>query len=176
MSARKEDIFFVTPSGISLRDMTPESIVIVERDNTFSQGKVPSKEFGIHRSIFNKRDDVNVVCHVHGSYIIAASTLLEDGPNSLPPLTSGFSFLAYPLPLLPFYVPGSPELAQEIDKYFTNNKLRALLLRNHGLLAVGKNMSEALNVAEEVDEAARVYVLTSGKGSRIPENLVPRIS
>ncbi len=130
--------FLVTPSGISLRDITAESIVTVGSDGSISHGGNPSKDFTMHRHIFKERDDIKAVCHVHGGHIIAASTILETGPNSLPPLTPGFTCLAYPLPMLPFLLPGSSELSEAVGQYFANRKLRALLLRNHGLITVGK--------------------------------------
>ncbi|MBW1850720.1 MAG: class II aldolase/adducin family protein [Deltaproteobacteria bacterium] len=176
VSARIKNKFLVTPSGISLRDITAESIVTVECDGGTPHDTSPSKEFSMHRLIFDQRDDVNIVCHVHGSHIIAASTILEPGPSSLPPLTPGFVLFAYPLPLIPFYIPGSPELAETVARYFKNRKLRALLLKNHGLITVGGNMAEALNVAEEVDEAAKIYFLTAGRGSKIGEDLISEIS
>ncbi len=175
VSVKIGDKFLVTPSGISLRDITPKSIVTVRSDGSIPQGGNPSKEFSMHRHIFNERDDVRAVCHVHGGHIIAASTILETGPNSLPPLTPGFTCFAYPLPMIPFFVPGSSKLAKAVGQYFANRNLRALLLKNHGLIAVGNNMIEALNIAEEVDEAAQVYVLTSGRASKIDEHLIPKI-
>jgi len=117
-----------------------------------------------------------VVCHVHGANIIAASMLLPTGRRSLPPLTPGFAAYAYPLPHAPFFVPGSPELAEAVRMAFSDPKLNALLLKNHGLITVGTTMAEALNVAEEVDETATIYLLAGGKGSVIPERDVPRIS
>ncbi len=175
VSARDKGNFLVTPSGISLRDITPGTIVSVGYDGSSQKGMAPSKEFHMHRRIFERRDDVNIVCHVHGSYIVAVSTILEVGPDSLPPLTPGFTFLAYPLPLVPFYVPGSPELSEAVEGYFSNRKLRALLLKNHGLITVGANMADALNIAEEVDEAAHVYILTHGRGTKIDKNLTSKI-
>ena len=176
VSAKNGDILMVTPSGVSMRDITPASLVTVEFSGNRLSGAAPSREFEMHRLIFQRRCDINVVCHVHGSYIVAASTILEPGPNSLPPLTPGFACLVYPMPLQPFHAPGSKALAEAVGQHFMNQRSRALLLKNHGLITVGHNMAEALNIAEEVDEAARIYVLTSGKGSRIDENLIQKIS
>lgn len=176
VSARDKDNFLVTPSGISLRNMTPEIVVSVGNDGSIQEGSSPSKEFHMHLHIFERREDVNVVCHIHGSHIVAASSILEVGSDSLPALTPGFTFFAYPLPLVPFFIPGSPELSEAVEKNFANQKLKALLLKNHGLITVGKNMAESLNIAEEVDEAAHIYMLTNGRGSKIDKDLTSKIS
>jgi ribulose-5-phosphate 4-epimerase/fuculose-1-phosphate aldolase len=175
VSVRIKDKFLVTPSGVSLRDVTAEFVVVIGSDGSLEHGKNPSKEFDMHRLILAKREDVNVVCHVHGGYIVAASSILETGPDSFPPLTPGFTYLAYPLPLLPFYVPGSPELADAVGQYFSNRKLNALLIKNHGLITVGVNMADAINIAEEIDEAAQIYVLTAGRASTIDKESVSKI-
>jgi len=61
VSARDKDKFMVTPSGFSLRDITPETVVSVERDGSIQNGNIPSKEFQMHRRIFERREDVNIV-------------------------------------------------------------------------------------------------------------------
>ena len=175
VSARFEDGFLVTPSGMSLRDVDCDSVMFVKGDSDVVQSAEVSKEFKMHLGIFNARPDVNVVCHVHGSYIVAASAILPPGPETLPPLAPGFAYFACPLPMLPFHVPGSAELAEAVGDEFRNSDRRALLLKNHGLRTVGATMAEALNIAEEVDEAAMVFVLTSGKASFISNGDIGRL-
>jgi ribulose-5-phosphate 4-epimerase/fuculose-1-phosphate aldolase len=111
-----------------------------------------------------------VVCHVHGSYITALSCLFDPGPDTLPPLCPGHVYYARPLPLLPFYIPGTPELAQEVANAFAAEDVLALLLQNHGLITVGRTLAEAINIAEEIDEAAMVYLHTGGRGRRLGED------
>ncbi len=175
VSARLGDKFLTTPSGICLRDMTQDTVVTVDSRGKSYQETPPSKEFPMHHRIFKVRSNVHVVCHVHSAHIVAVSTLLKPGPNSLPPMTPGFVYLAHPLALIPFHVPGSSELADIVEHHFSDKKQKALLLQNHGLITTGGTMVEALNIAEEIDEAAHVYVLTSGRGTLIPEKDVHSI-
>jgi len=168
VSVRLKDKFLVTPSGFSLRDVTEKTIVSVGRKTPHAGPLRPSKEFIMHLGIYQQQTDVDVVCHIHGACIVAASALFPPGPTSLPPLTPGHVFFAHPLPLLPFLLPGSRELADATSQAFSDKKLRALLLQNHGLVTVGKTMEEALNIAEEIDECAMVFVLTHGRAKEIP--------
>jgi len=179
VSMRFEDGFLVTPSGICLRDVTAETLLHVsatgaETPVTTADAPLPSKELNAHLAIFEVRPEVNVVCHVHGAPIVAVSCLFPPGPDSMPPLTPGFAYFTYPLPLVPYYIPGTAELAAAHRKGFANGKTRALLLQNHGLTVVGASCIEAMNMAEEVQENAEVYILTAGKASHIPEKMVVR--
>jgi ribulose-5-phosphate 4-epimerase/fuculose-1-phosphate aldolase len=45
VSARIKDKFLVTPSGVSLRDITADSVVVIGSDGSLEHGKDPSKEF-----------------------------------------------------------------------------------------------------------------------------------
>jgi ribulose-5-phosphate 4-epimerase/fuculose-1-phosphate aldolase len=170
VAMRYGEKILVTPSGYALRDMTVDDIVTIDNDGNVVSGKgKPSKEFAIHHGIFQLRPEVNVVCHVHGSHIIAASAMLTPGNNSLPSLTPGFVYFAYPMPMLPFLVPGTSKLADKACNEFRDNKKPALLLQNHGLITVGQTPAQALNIAEEINEAATIYVLSNGKANYISE-------
>ena len=173
MSVRAGDGFFLTPTGCSLRDMVPDMVVRVSPSGEVLEGGEPTKDAGMHIGILRTRPDVNVVCHVHGTYIVAATCLLDPGPDTLPALTPGFVAYAHPIPMIPFLVPGTQILAETVIKELS--KSRAVLLQNHGLVTVGKDFQEAINVAEEIDEAARIFVVTNGAAKAIPKNDLAKI-
>ena len=173
VAVRHADRVLVTPTGRSLGHLVPEDVVSVDLEGQPTDGGQPSKEAAMHLAIIRARPEANVVCHVHGPYIIAASCMLEPGADSLPPLTPGYVFYAYPMPMLPFAVPGSPELCDQVAEQVGEH--RAVLLQNHGLVTYGETAEEALNIAEEVDEAARVYVVSGGRARPIPPDLRKKI-
>lgn len=175
VAARCGPLIWLTPGGCSLRDIQPDRIAVLDEVGSHLQGARPTKEAGMHLRVLGTRPDIHVVLHVHGAPIIAASLLLEPGPSSLPALTPGFVFHAFPLPMLPFMVPGSPELASGVDKALSGPGSRAVMLQNHGLVTVGRDFDEALDIAEEIDEAARVFLLSQGRGPLICEGHILRI-
>jgi ribulose-5-phosphate 4-epimerase/fuculose-1-phosphate aldolase len=175
MAARAADTILLTPSGYSLRDVKSDMVAVLSNKGDVLQGMDPTKDADMHLNILRIRADVNVVCHVHGAFIIAASTLMEPGSNSLPPVTPGFVHYAYPLPMLPFMVPGTDKLARTVAKALSYKGSRAVLLQNHGLVTTGIDFEEALNIAEEIEEAARVVVLTEGKSRTIPAEEIDKI-
>lgn len=175
VAARRGNRIWLTPTGCSLRDVQPENITVVDVEGLLIQGEMPTKEANMHLGVLRARPDINVVFHLHGAYLIAASTLLDPGADSLPPLTPGFIYHAFPLPMLPFMVPGSADLTARVTEALSDNAACAVLLQNHGLVTIGKNFRQALNMAEEIDEAARVYVLTAGKAPPISDENIDRI-
>ena len=75
----------ITPSGVSLRDLTQENIIEVDIQGNLLNGKKnlkPSKEAPFHTSIYRIRDDVMAIAHVHPPFSTALS--LKDKP--FPPL------------------------------------------------------------------------------------------
>ncbi|MEJ2586379.1 MAG: class II aldolase/adducin family protein [Deltaproteobacteria bacterium] len=175
ISVRHKDGFLCTPSARSLRTVRPETVSVLNPRGQPVKGEAPTRELGMHLAVLAKRPDMEVVFHLHGAHIIAASTLLMPGPDSLPPLTPEFVFHAHPLPMLPFMVPGSRELREAASHSFSDTQTKALLLQNHGIITVGRDFEEALNVTEAVDEAARIYVLTQGNASLIPKECIAEI-
>lgn len=175
MSVRAGDDFFLTPTGCSLRDIKPDAVVRVCASGKVLEGNEPTKDAGMHIGILTTKPDVNVVCHVHGAHIVAATSFFEPGPDTLPPLTPGFVAFAYPIPMIPFFVPGTQILAERVTEELTKKKTRAVLLQNHGLVTVGKDFREAINMAEEIDEAARIFVLTRGEAKVISKECIGKI-
>ena len=175
IAARSGTRVLLTPTNYSLRDLHPDTVSVVNEKGLLMEGDKPTKEANLHLRILRERPDINVVFHLHGPHIIAASTMFEPGPSTLPALTPGFVYYAYPLSMLPFMVPGTGDLAKAVTKALSGKGSYAVLLKNHGLVTVGKSFEEALNIAEEIDEAARVYVLTGGKAPPIPAENIGQI-
>ena len=175
ISARSGENILLTPSGFSLRDVEPGTVVTVNGEGRAIEGENPTKDAAMHLKILRARPETEVVFHVHGAAIVAASTMMKPGPDTLPPLTPGFVYYAHPLPMLPFLVPGTEVLADTVAQEFSRRECKALLLQNHGLVTIGKNFQDAFNVAEEIDEAARVFVLTHGESKVIPSEDLSKI-
>jgi len=168
-------VVLITPTGLSFKALRPKEISVIDLRENLLEGKPPSMEASMHLKVLDTRPDISVVCHCHGPYSVAASTLLSPGANSIPPLTPGFVYHAYPLYLLSFEVPGSSELAEAVAKALAKKGTKAVLLQNHGMVTVGKDLREAINIAEEIEEAAKIYLLTKGKGKILSDGHIAQI-
>jgi ribulose-5-phosphate 4-epimerase/fuculose-1-phosphate aldolase len=69
-----------------------------------------------------------------------------------------------PLAVLPYFRPGSSELAEAIGDAARNHD--SMLLRNHGLVCLGATMDEAVDRAEELEETARLRFVLRGETLR----------
>jgi ribulose-5-phosphate 4-epimerase/fuculose-1-phosphate aldolase len=174
VSVRDGDCVFVTPSGKSLGRLTPEIIVRTDRSGEATGRGRPSKEIFLHCAVYHAKPDVTAVVHVHSPFAIAVSCLAPPGGDSvLPPMTPGYVIRVGNLPMVEYLRPGSPALAESAARLATRNK--AILLQNHGLITSGKDLEEAINLAEEVEENAKIFILTGGKGRSLNQREVAEI-
>jgi L-fuculose-phosphate aldolase len=119
-------------------------------------GLRPSSDLAIHRAIYAARPDVEAVVHAH---VPAAMALTLAGETPDPASLPETALLLPRLPLVPFGVPGSPELAARIAAALVDGDPRpgAVLLEVHGAIAVGARIAEALDRIELVDVLCRVW-------------------
>ncbi len=167
VSARTPGGLLITPTGHGLADLTPHDLVAVGASGGADGGR-PSKELPFHAGIYARRPDAGAVIHGHSAVAIAVAGMLEPDPaDAFPAYTAGYVARVGRLPLLPYHVSGSPQLAEAIVGALGADG-RALLLRNHGFVTVGATLRAALETAEELMDALRVFVLTGGRAPALP--------
>ena len=113
----------------------------------------------MHAGLYARRPDVGAVVHCHARH----ATILACAGKPIPPLhyMVGVSGKAW-VPLAPYQPFGSIELADAVADAMEGGL--ACLMANHGLIAVGRSLSRALAVAEEMEEQAAVYCGTLAIG------------
>ena len=157
-SIRKEEGFLISPSGISNNSLKSEHIVSMKMDGTLVNPKKlqPSSEWRFHRDIFTSRKDVNAVVHTHSVYASALSVLGAAIPqfHYMIAVTGGKE-----IPCAQYAMFGTQELSENILKSL--GKQKACLMSNHGLIAVGNNLKEAVDIAEEVEHLSKMYVVAN---------------
>ena len=154
-SIRKEEGFLISPSGISNDSLKSEHIVLMKMDGTLVNPKKlqPSSEWLFHRDIFKSRKDVNAVVHTHSVYASALSVLGAAIPqfHYMIAVTGGKE-----IPCAQYAMFGTQELSDNILKSL--GKQKACLMSNHGLITVGTDLKEAVDIAEEVEHLSKMYV------------------
>ena len=148
------DIIAITPTLKSLSDLKEEDIVLVDMDgNILTKGK-PSSEVDMHLEIYKKRSDINAIVHTHSTY----ATGFAFSSKKIKRL-EGFGEIKNPyLPSIEYYKPGTIELAKNASKSIENEDV--LILKNHGVICVGKNLKEAKLLAIFVEENAKTQFVT----------------
>jgi ribulose-5-phosphate 4-epimerase/fuculose-1-phosphate aldolase len=89
---------------------------------------------------------------------------MPDGTEALPPLTAYFAMRVGRLLLLPYFAPGNEALVPVVESAALQGS--ALLLRNHGPIVAGRDLAEALDVIEEIEQTARLYLLLGDRAVR----------
>ena len=157
-SIRKEEGFLISPSGISNDSLKSEHIVLMKMDGTLVNPKKlqPSSEWLFHRDIFTSRKDVNAVVHTHSVYASALSVLGAAIPqfHYMIAVTGGKE-----IPCAQYAMFGTQELSDNILKSL--GKQKACLMSNHGLITVGTDLKEAVDIAEEVEHLSKMYVIAN---------------
>jgi L-fuculose-phosphate aldolase len=149
--------------------MTERDISVIDFDGNVLEGdKTPSSEWRMHVAIYNARDDVEVILHTHPIFSSIASVALK----TVPSLIEDSAMICGPeIKVAEYADPGSWELANNAAKALGENG--AVILKNHGLVNVGKRFSEAFTGAKVTEKNVQVYIeaLKIDKEiSFIPEN------
>jgi L-fuculose-phosphate aldolase len=157
-----DNLIAISPSGIDYNDVTVADVVVVDRSGKVVDGeRKPSSELGFHLSLYAARPEVEAVVHTHSVYATTLACLHWE----LPAVHYLVAFSGDKVPLAPYATFGSPELADNIIESI--GSYNAVLLANHGLVAVGTDMKSCFNVAEEIELVARIYYQTKTVGQPV---------
>ncbi len=154
MSVRTNTGMLITPTGILPDQLTPEAMVHIDFSGKLIQeGQLkPSSEWPMHAAIYQHRPDTQAISHCHSRF----ATTLACAGKSIP----AFHYMVAvaggdDIPCTPYAIFGSETLATHTAKALKNRN--ACLLGNHGQIALGNTLTEALHLAIEVEELAAQY-------------------
>ncbi|MGM4915010.1 3-oxo-tetronate 4-phosphate decarboxylase [Rhizobium sp. 768_B6_N1_8] len=154
----------MTPTNASLGDLDPERLSLVSEAGEHLSGDKPTKEGFLHRCMYCHKERGAVV-HLHSTHCVAVSIMEDIDPEDvLPPLTAYYVMRVGKLPLVPYFPPGDPALAKAVGDLAS--KSHAVLLANHGPVVAGRTLFDAQYAAEELEETARLFLLTDGRRRR----------
>ncbi|WP_213700793.1 L-fuculose-phosphate aldolase [Aminobacterium colombiense] len=152
----------MTPTGVDYFEMKADDIVIINLDGEIVEGTTkPSSEAGMHLALYKRRDDISAVVHTHSVFATTIACLRWE----LPPVHYLIGFSGKKVPLASYATYGTPELAQNVAKAIGN--YNAVLLANHGLVAVGETLSRAFSTAEEIELVSEIYYRTKSIGEPV---------
>ena len=156
-SVRCDGGFLVTPSGMAVEDMTSASMVQMAFDGSYEQSKIqpnikPSSEWRFHRDILASRTDVNAIVHTHSMFATTLACLHKD----IPPFHYMIAVVAGDtIRCAPYALFGSKALSNNALAALKDRK--ACLLANHGMIALGRDLDDALAVTVEVENLCEQY-------------------
>jgi ribulose-5-phosphate 4-epimerase/fuculose-1-phosphate aldolase len=159
LSVRTQNCVWITPTGRSLRKLRPHDLACLDVDGKPLNENRPSKEYPLHIGAYRNRSErVSAIVHLHCTHAVALSCLDElPGEDPLLAFTPYYLMRVAPLAVLPYFRPGSQELADAVAAAAAEHD--CLLLRNHGVVCLGRALDEAVDRAEELEETARLFFL-----------------
>ena len=170
ISARTSDGgLLVTPTGSSMGALDPARLSHFDADGRLVGGDAPTKEMPLHAAFYETRRSAGAVVHLHSTHSVALSMLPDTDPdNVLPPLTAYSIMRLGKVKLLPYFRPGDPAMGDAVRGLA--GKRSAVLLANHGPVVAARDLEAAVYAMEELEETARLALLTRGLG---PIGLTP---
>ena len=163
----REGSFLVTPSGMDYDLVTPEDIVEVSLDGEVLDGRrKPSSETPMHALFYRERPQINAVVHTHSTYATTMAVLKWEIPPVISELAHG---VGGSVPVADYAAAGTEHLGKGALQAM-GPKL-AVLLQNHGMVALGCYLEDAVRLAFIVENAARIYYLArvAGEPTIVPE-------
>ena len=170
ISVKLDDGYLITPTNSSLGRLDPARISRLDQNFNHIGGDKPSKEVFMHRAFYTARADAGAVVHLHSTQATAVACLpYVDPANPIPPLTPYFVMrVGRTMPVVPYYRPGDAAMEPAIHAAAKN--ARAVLLANHGPVVSGKTLTDAVYAAEELEEAAKLFLMLRGTTPRLLTN------
>lgn len=166
VSAVVEDGILMTPTNSCLGFLDPARLSKIDREGNHLSGDKPSKEVFLHRAFYETRPQTGAVVHLHSTFATALSCLADTDPDDcIPPLTPYVVMRVGAVKLLAYVRPGDERTGEMIRAL--GGRYAAVLLANHGPVVTGKDITSAVHAAEELEETARLLVLTQGASRRM---------
>jgi L-fuculose-phosphate aldolase len=152
VSVRTQQGFLITPSGMPVDEMTPASMVKMQFDGSYEPNKIPSSEWRFHRDILASRNEVNAIVHTHSMFATTLACLHKD----IPPFHYMIAVVGSDtVRCAPYALFGSQALSDNALAALQDRK--ACLLANHGMIALGRDLEDALAVTVEVENLCEQY-------------------
>ncbi len=160
ISAKADGKIYITPTGQNKGLLTPEKIAVIDENGKRIWGMKETSEIIMHSMAYDICEkngwDVGGVVHSHSKVLTAFSMAgIDVETEALPEMMGNF----HKIPCAPYGAPGTKFIMTMAEPYFADG-YRIVLLGNHGSLAVGKDVEDAMNVVEACEAIAEQILIT----------------
>jgi len=161
LSWRIGDEVLVSGTGSWVPSLPKEKVSICRLDTgEVLNGVKPSMESGFHLGVLRERPDVNVVLHFQSCYATAVACM-QERPTDFNVTAEVPCHVGSEIPMIPYYRPGSPELAKAVVSAMKDHN--SIMLLKHGQVVCGKDFDQVIERAMFFEMACRIVVLTGKK-------------
>ncbi len=160
------DLLVIKPSGVSYDELTPESMIVCDLHGAVVEGDLaPSSDTAAHAYVYRHMPDAGGVVHTHSTYACAWAARGEPVPCVLTAMADEFGA---EIPVGPFALIGDDSIGRGIVETLAGHRSPAVLMRNHGVFAIGENPRAAVKAAVMCEDAARSVHISRQLGEPLP--------
>ena len=164
LSVRTDRGMLITPTSVRYETLSPEDIVHLRPDGAVLEGRfAPSSEWRMHAEIYARFPAVGAIVHTHSPHATAFAAAGKPIPESL--IEMRF-FLGGDVPCAAYAPAGTREVGLRCCEVLSGRG--GCLMANHGALAVGRDLDEALLRAEYIEDSAKITLLSMQLGGPVP--------
>lgn len=166
---RESGLFVIKPSGVPYEELTPEDMVVMDLDGNRVEGRYnPSSDTPTHAELYRAFPEIGGVVHTHSSW----ATSWAQAGRSIPCYgTTHADYIYGEVPCLRTLTEAEIEDAYEkntglliVNEFKKRNidvtAVPAVLCKNHGPFAWGKDAAEAVHNAVVLEEVAKMAART----------------
>lgn len=163
---KETGLIYLTPSGMAYDTLTPDDIVVCDKDGHIVEGKrVPTVEKDLHLMLYENRDDIHAILHTHPIDSMVFAVLHKPIPVISDEMAQS---IGAAVECAEYALPGSKELAVNCLKAIGHSQ--ACLLANHGAVIAGRTLKECFKTAAVLETSAAVYYKALAIGTPVIEN------
>ena len=167
------DTVLLSGSQSWLGELTAEQVSVCEASTGRSvNGVKPTCESVFHLGILNVRPEADVVLHFQTPYAtaIACGRPEKYDYNVIIEIPA---YIGRPQ-VVEYLSPGSQELADAVVDAFADGKTQMAILKNHGLVTIGKNFDDAIQKGVFFELACRI-LLTNPEAKALDKAAVEKL-
>jgi ribulose-5-phosphate 4-epimerase/fuculose-1-phosphate aldolase len=166
ISVRTDTGHLITPTDACLGTLDPARLAEMNAQGEQIGGDRASKTLALHRAIYAAEPDARCVIHTHATHLVALTLAgVWSADDIVPPITPYFVMKVGHVPLVAYHRPGDPAVATLVAQRIVRAReggapIRAVMLERLGPVVWHRTPAEASAVLEELEETARLWLLT----------------
>jgi L-ribulose-5-phosphate 4-epimerase len=163
---RAGDVLVIKPSGASYDELDADAMIVCDLDGNVVEGELaPSSDTAAHAYVYRKMPHIGGVVHTHSTYASAWAARGEPIPCVLTAMADEFGG---PVPVGPFALIGDDSIGRGIVETLDGQRSPAVLMKNHGVFAIGRDSRAAVKAAVMCEDVARTVHAARQLGELVP--------
>jgi L-fuculose-phosphate aldolase len=161
LSVKQDNLIYITPSGKSKLTLTQDMIAVIDENGNQIEGDYkPSSELTMHTNAYKVRDSIGAVIHAHSPYLTAHA--ICNKPVESKAFCEMIAIFKK-INVAPYGRPGTEKIFKHVPEFLKTENI--VLLANHGVLAVGKDIESAFNTIEVAETITKTLTIAKSIGT-----------